>query len=85
MTEDDLVLTQEKARRAKEILESEIMGEMFAHVEKKAVETAISMPPGDHEGRLHALLKVRIIRELAQELGSMVAAGMSAARKPPKL
>jgi len=83
--ETQLLLTREKARKAKEILESEVMGEVFKAIENQALEAALRVKPDEHELRKHHLDKVVVIRELATELGALVVAGMVADRQPPTL
>ncbi len=85
MTEGQIALAKDRASRAKDILESDIMGEVFTAIEKRTFEEMLQLPHDDDAGRKHCVDKVNAIRGLAQELKSIVGAGISASRIAPTL
>lgn len=85
MTEGQIALAKDRASRAKDILESEIMGEVFLAIEKRTFEEMLRLAHDDDAGRKHCVDKVNAIRSLALELKSIIVAGMSATRKAPTL
>lgn len=85
MIEADRIMAKDKAEKAKAILESEIMGEVFKAIEAKAFEEMLRLSHDDDKGRKHCVDRVNAIRALAAELKSIILVGLSATRKAPTL
>lgn len=85
MTPEERIQARDKAQQAKTLLESDILGEAFTAIEKKAIEEMLRLDHDDDKGRKHCVDRVNAIRALAGELQSLVAGGMSADRDPPTL
>jgi hypothetical protein len=81
------VTREERIHRGQEaarMLENEIMTTAFGELEKDAVEAIVSAAPDDHVARHHNAIRIAVIRDLRQQLRSVVTTGQQAAAERPK-
>jgi hypothetical protein len=81
------VTREERIHRGQEaarMLENEIMTTAFGELEKDAVEAIVSAAPDDHVARHHHAIRIAVIRDLRQQLRSVVTTGQQAAAERPK-
>lgn len=72
MTRDEAVQRGQEAAR---LLEHEILVEAFAAIEADALEALVSARPDDDVTRRHEALRIAVVRDVRQQLRSVITTG----------
>lgn len=76
MTREEAIQRAEEAAR---LLEHEVLAGAFATIEADALEALVSAKPDDDVTRRHEALRITVIRDIRQQLRSVITTGQQAA------